>query len=889
MTNRDVPGGDHGLSPSPDNGSWRPQADDLPAPYCRISIAGCYPDEADRGSEPLYVGQKIVYPGFESGPNKPVVLVFSPTPARSGEDELHSDSATPPDTVGRFTIDLSGHADWRCKVDVIRLGCVLHLRLGEIQDDDSGFEITNFIALGGYGEVWEARDRSRTDSDGYVALKFLQPSNAVSIGSLSPAEGKFGSELTREAVTREIPKFVVPVHDSATIDDHTRYPRWPRQWISMARAGCSLADVVKVGQALKSQQQNAGLPLVLVTKICRRLITVLSELHRRNYVHCDLKPDNILFLNENRQDWDGELSSLLQNDVQIVLADLASATQTGEVPTERFQQDSGGHRAPEILPRDSSGKAPAHPSEDRFALGVIFQALADVLDGDGEWLRTVADRLTAEAPGERPPLDQALRNDVSPVWQAVNRLLTRDGGWKIGHQDYERLVGREWLRDIFEDFCSQQRAKQEGGLFVLSADAGLGKTAILTHWHAAERLGCRGNEPTTDCEGQLRPGFYFRVDSGAGMQSHLIPALVAQLQAEPFNVTVPERSIDNISERDLMDMLQQALRSLPHDQSLVLIIDGLDEAADPQDAVRVLKNLCHVSNGSGLPDRVFILVAARPKDADGKALTTKLAQLGDFVGSIQLEKNDRRNVEDAIRFWKEECRRALPQGLIDEAVAAADQAVQAADGILFILRSAIDEIKRANLQLSEFLSQEVCTSVIMWHEKQWERITNRLDPTTEGKIIDLARFLTVIREPVPTHLLAAWLRMTKGEVQPMLNRVAWLTVRFRAESPMDGSTISLWFRRHRSVQDFLFSLDDVGENLAEVHRKVGNHFVDEAISNSADEMFLNWADTEYDYGLRHVVAHFLAASGTSGDGRTSYRQALKLLTDQLYLNARLNS
>src|SRR5262245_984094 len=72
----------------------------------------------------------------------------------------------------------------------------------------------------------------------------------------------------------------------------------------------------------------------------------------------------------------------------------------------------------------------------------------------------------------------------------------RAAGWKV--EDHPRFIGREYVFQALKQFLHQR--SDRGGVFVVSASAGMGKTALMTEmirrW------------------GQDRVGFYFRYRDG---------------------------------------------------------------------------------------------------------------------------------------------------------------------------------------------------------------------------------------------------------------------------------------------------------------------------------------------------------------------------------------
>src|SRR5207248_2957351 len=105
-------------------------------------------------------------------------------------------------------------------------------------------------------------------------------------------------------------------------------------------------------------------------------------------------------------------------------------------PPFRLGQD--GWKAPELF----ADPAPLpHPAEDLFAFGLILRRLAEVVEGEPEWLRRAADELTHAEPRQRPPANAALRARLSPHWLLQEMMLA--AGWRPdAHVDF---VGRAFV------------------------------------------------------------------------------------------------------------------------------------------------------------------------------------------------------------------------------------------------------------------------------------------------------------------------------------------------------------------------------------------------------------------------------------------------------------
>jgi serine/threonine protein kinase/WD40 repeat protein len=132
------------------------------------------------------------------------------------------------------------------------------------------YEIISELGRGGFGVVYEAKDLTL---DRTVALKVLHPQLAADVDFVRrfQAEAKSLAKL-------EHPN-IVPVYEINEVEG--------RYFIAMRYLpGASLADRLA---------SKGSIPQDEVLALTRQLIAGLSHAHAQRLVHCDLKPNNILF------------------------------------------------------------------------------------------------------------------------------------------------------------------------------------------------------------------------------------------------------------------------------------------------------------------------------------------------------------------------------------------------------------------------------------------------------------------------------------------------------------------------------------------------------------------------------------------------------------------
>jgi serine/threonine protein kinase len=255
------------------------------------------------------------------------------------------------------------------------------------------FAIVRFIARGGMGEVYEARDQFLQDAS--VALKIIRPEIAAD----ATASTRFQQEvvLARKVVHSNL----CPIYEIFRCDQ----PAPPFLFLSMR---------LLQGQTLYARfQHSAKLEPGEAVNICNQLLAGVAALHAGGIIHRDLKPNNVML----ETDSSGPHVSIM--DFGLARPQEAENTLFGS----GVIAGTPGYMAPEMLRGERPTKA-----TDLFALGIV---LHQVLTGE----RPVVSGGLAVAPSP------ALRSARAPaeLIQAVGEFLSSDPDSRI--RAFQRVVG----------------------------------------------------------------------------------------------------------------------------------------------------------------------------------------------------------------------------------------------------------------------------------------------------------------------------------------------------------------------------------------------------------------------------------------------------------------
>lgn len=244
------------------------------------------------------------------------------------------------------------------------------------------FTILAEVGRGGMAVVYKAR---QVDLDREVALKVLSPALSHDHSFID----RFWQEA-RSAARLEHPN-IVPIYDIDVVDN--------LHYIAMKFiAGKTLQDLL---------EETGGLNVHQALEILRPVGAALSYAHRRNFIHRDIKPNNIM----------------ISDDGWVYLADFGLARDVSS--TAGMTQAGTVMGTPEYMsPEQAQGLPNVGPATDIYALGVV---LYEALSGASPFLADTPMGMLAARLLEEPRPLRAARSDLPPAVEAVvMRALARN-------------------------------------------------------------------------------------------------------------------------------------------------------------------------------------------------------------------------------------------------------------------------------------------------------------------------------------------------------------------------------------------------------------------------------------------------------------------------------
>jgi Cdc6-like AAA superfamily ATPase len=478
----------------------------------------------------------------------------------------------------------------------------------------------------------------------------------------------------------------------------------------------------------------------------------------------------------------------------------------------------------------------------------------------------------------------------------------RDVGWR--HQIAELIgqatkdfTGRDWIFSRVGEWLTTSTTR----VLLITGEPGSGKTALAAE--LVRRSGGGANDslsPRLEGRATLAFAHFCHADDLASVDpKRFVEALARQLAAlhpdfasalvqlrnreirldvtqhigssEPggrvVGVWINEVRIGKVSARaafeDLVARPLEALYASGFGETIVILVDALDEALAYRGGGDNLLQLLSQATGKDLPSRVRFLLTSRNDPRVLRAIHGERVDLSDASANL-----------DDVRHYVTSRLRALagPPRRV-ELASLADRIVQASQGNFLYARFALDALLSQPAERWEEVAagwlpaglRPVYASLLRPLASDRERWARR-DRNFLGALA------VAFAEGLTRSQLAGVLSCSRAEISDSLLTWGQLLL-----GPLPDGPFALY---HRSFRDFLLTDEEYLIDPGEAHQMVAGFFV--------EQYAVDWSRSD-DYGLRYAPSHLLAAIQAT-DGRRE-RQAqlgslVALLSNFSFLEAK---
>lgn len=288
------------------------------------------------------------------------------------------------------------------------------------------YRITEPLARGAFGEVHAARE---TEHDHRVALKILQ-TDSVERDPKAVARMRQEAEILRALDHPNL----VQVHDIGTTDGH-------EFMVMELLEGDSLGHLIDNGELADPET---------IRPVAVQILSALDAMHDRGVQHRDIKPDNVILLDRDRDEPTVKLvdfgiakaRDFLDSDHEHTLVETKGNEFVGTPQYASPEQALGDPVGPSgdlfslglVLAEWMTGTPRIDRAEHRGAISIVIQPdPIDVSDCPSEW-QPWLEQMIAKKPGERfstaSEALEALPGDDDPV----DRLRTKRTRIDTGEQ-----------------------------------------------------------------------------------------------------------------------------------------------------------------------------------------------------------------------------------------------------------------------------------------------------------------------------------------------------------------------------------------------------------------------------------------------------------------------
>lgn len=293
--------------------------------------------------------------------------------------------------------------------------------MGLVGSDINGYRVDKLLDQGGMSWVYEA---VHPEIGRRAAVKVLKAEGH------NDAESRNRFLLEAKAVAALTNKHVVEIWNYGILPDGRQYLMMP----------------LLEGEALdRYLSRMQTLPPAQALQIIEQALNALSEAHKKNIVHRDVKPGNIFLVREHT----GELL------VKVMDFGLAAARPVAMPEGDGPAKASWVAGTPcYVAPEQAKGLA-ASPAADLYALGVtLYELLAGEPPFPDSPSQPVAELLRKHLSEPPPPLSRKVSNLPEGVEDFINSLLEKEPEKRPASADLARTQVQRLLKRMASDATS---------------------------------------------------------------------------------------------------------------------------------------------------------------------------------------------------------------------------------------------------------------------------------------------------------------------------------------------------------------------------------------------------------------------------------------------------
>lgn len=352
------------------------------------------------------------------------------------------------------------------------------------------------------------------------------------------------------------------------------------------------------------------------------------------------------------------------------------------------------------------------------------------------------------------------------------------------------FVGRVYVFDAIAEFLHQQPK----GYFILEADPGVGKSAIMARCVQLLQKHCLTHF-NDQSSGIIHPEQFLK-----NICTQLIAGYGLDYSTVPENTTADGNF--------LLRLLGEASQKLQPGKKLVVVVDALDEVDSSKQSTG--SNVLYLPNA--LPENVYFILSKRPQEL--------LLPLRDYRRTFDLMQYPAESEIDAryyaekrlqqspqIQQWVTE-RKSTPETFLTELVA------KSKNNFMY-LRYVLNDINDGLYQ-NETLDG-LPAGLREYYQKHWQIMGMNAEPLPIDKIRTIY-VLSEAREPVSRRLLAQLMAVEEYTLPPVLKK--WQ--QFLRLQKVEGETRYTVY--HASFSDFLKEqAKESGVNLEDINRRMAEN------------------------------------------------------------------